>query len=200
MYITVLTVNNPPFIVYSSADPQPDITTNSSCIISGVIPSNQIGREAITLFSRITTWDQNQPNPGVFAGPFTYTPYGSGNFWGNFTLTNNVLGTVVLPMCNNVSACSPYVVNGTFSGYIQVTDRGGASSVCAISANISNVNTPPNITDFTTAPVSQAISKLLVLIEFLNYPMTNDEPESCSSTLLGFCWLSESFARRSGCA
>ena len=154
--ISVVASNSPPFIVDDAvSNPQPDITTNPSCDVFAVVSHNDVPLRAQTALSQLQIWDRNIPNPGPWAAPFIFATYDSSSLWEYFSL-NTVTGAITLPSCNN---CSQFAVGQIFSGLVSVTDQGGASSLCTVTINVTENNSPPVLSPFTTTGVSQQQSK-----------------------------------------
>jgi len=148
--------NSPPFIVDEPLiNPQPDITSSSTCELFGVVSFNRIALFGQTPISKVTVWDRNVPNPGPWAAPFTFAAVGNGSLWQHFNL-NTSTGTISFPQCTN---CSQYAAGQLYYGNITVFDRGNLSSLCAVSVNVTLNNVPPQLSDFTTPGVSQAQSR-----------------------------------------
>ncbi|KAH9252082.1 hypothetical protein BASA81_010064 [Batrachochytrium salamandrivorans] len=145
---TVTDANDAPFIVDRALTiPQPTQLDNVNCMVKVSAQFQAVVLRDQYALRSLTVWDDDKPNPGPNAGPFTFAVVTAADaIWKavSFNLTN---GAVVFPKCSTSSGtylmCSEYNIGQSWVGLVRVTDRAGLSSTCMLNASLSNSNTAP---------------------------------------------------------
>jgi hypothetical protein len=139
--VTLTDADDPPYFVDRLVSvPQPNYVDNLVCSVRSAVQYNQILNEDQSAVRQLVVWDDDMPNPGVRSAPFTFAESAGGDIWAHFNL-NTSTGEVVFPKC--LSGCAQYFSGRTFEGTVQVLDQAGFSSICGITANLTENNIAP---------------------------------------------------------